>query len=55
MEVIIILAPFTILLALTFLVFFLKSNRNGQFDNLDTEQYKLLIEDTKDERTENEQ
>jgi cbb3-type cytochrome oxidase maturation protein len=55
MEVIIILAPFTILLALTFLVFFLKSNKSGQFDNLETEQYKLLIEDTKEERKENEQ
>ena len=47
MEVIIILAPFTIILAIVFLALFLKSNNSDQFTNLDSESYKILIEDTK--------
>lgn len=50
MEVIIILAPFTIILALIFLVLFLKSNNSDQFTNLDSESYKILIEDIKNKK-----
>jgi len=48
MEVLIILAPFTILIAVIFLITFIKSNNSGQFENLDTEQLKILIDDTED-------
>lgn len=48
MEVIIILAPFTILLAVIFLIVFIKSNNSGQFENLEKEQFKILIEDTEE-------
>lgn len=47
MEVIIILAPFTIILALIFLLMFFRSNNDGQFNNLESESYKILIEDNK--------
>ncbi len=47
MEVIIILAPFTIILALVFLFLFFKSNNSDQFTNLESESYKILIEDSK--------
>lgn len=47
MEVIIILAPFTIILALIFLIMFFRSNDSGQFNNLESESYKILIEDNK--------
>ena len=48
MEVIFIVLPLAILLAGAFLVAFLFSARNGQFDDLDTPQIRVLMDDDAD-------
>ena len=47
MEVIIVLIPLAILLALTFIIGFIWMTLKGQYDDLETPAMRMLIEDSK--------
>lgn len=47
MEIIIILLPLAIILGATFIGAFIWSARKGQYDDLETPRYRMLLEDTK--------
>jgi len=52
MEVIVILLPLAILLALLFIGSFIWSTLKGQYDDLETPKYKILLEDKYKEKQE---
>jgi cbb3-type cytochrome oxidase maturation protein len=45
MEIIIVLLPLAIGLGVMFILFFVWAVRKGQYDDLDTPRYRMLIED----------
>ncbi len=45
MEIIIILLPIALLLALAFLIFFIWATKSGQYDDMDTPSLRILFED----------
>lgn len=47
MEVLILILPLALLIAILFIVAFIYAAKNGQLDDLDTPQLRLLIEDKK--------
>lgn len=47
MEIIIVLLPLAILLGATFIGAFIWSARKGQYDDLETPRFRMLLEDTK--------
>lgn len=47
MEIILVLLPLAILLALLFIGIFIWSTMKGQYDDLNTPQYRMLIDDKK--------
>lgn len=47
MEIILVLLPLAILLALLFVGIFIWSTLRGQYDDLNTPQYRMLIDDKK--------
>ena len=49
MTIILILAPFALLLGVAFLFAFIWATRDGQFDDLDTPPLRMLLEDKTDE------
>ena len=47
MEIIIILIPLALLLGATFVGAFIWSTRKGQYDDLETPRFRMLLEDKK--------
>lgn len=47
MEIIVVLLPLAILLGLTFIGAFIWSARKGQYDDLETPRFRMLLEDKK--------
>ena len=47
MEILIILLPLAILLGLTFVAAFIWSAKKGQYDDLETPRFRILLEDKK--------
>ncbi len=47
MEVIVVLLPLAIILGVTFIFAFIWSARKGQYDDLETPGYRMLLEDKK--------
>lgn len=45
MEIIVVLLPLAILLGATFIFAFIWSARKGQYDDLETPRYRMLLED----------
>lgn len=45
MEVIVILIPLAILLGMTFVLAFIWSARRGQYDDLETPRFRMLLDD----------
>ncbi len=45
MEIIIILLPLALLLGATFLCAFIWATKKGQYDDLETPKYRILLED----------
>jgi cbb3-type cytochrome oxidase maturation protein len=52
MEIMTILLPLAILLALLFIGSFIYATIKGQYDDLETPKYKMLLDDTKIKRRE---
>lgn len=50
MSIVLLMLPIAIILGFSFLLGFIWATKKGQFDDLDTPAYKILIED-KNERT----
>jgi cbb3-type cytochrome oxidase maturation protein len=47
MEIIIVLLPLALLLGASFIGAFIWSARKGQYDDLETPRFRMLLEDTK--------
>ena len=47
LEVLILILPFALLISISFVWSFILATKNGQFDDLDTPAYRILIEDKK--------
>lgn len=47
MEIVIVILPFALLISVGFVVSFIYAAKNGQYDDLDTPAYRVLIEDEK--------
>jgi cbb3-type cytochrome oxidase maturation protein len=47
MEIIVVLLPLALLLAATFIFAFIWSARKGQYDDLETPKFRMLLEDNK--------
>lgn len=45
MEIIVILLPLAILLGATFIIAFIWSAKKGQYDDLETPRFRMLLED----------
>lgn len=45
MEILFIILPFALLIAIFFVIAFIKAVRSGQFDDLDTPSHRMLIDD----------
>lgn len=54
MEIMIVLLPLALLLGATFIVAFIWSAKKGQYDDLETPRFRMLLEDNKIRKEKNE-
>ncbi len=54
MEILILILPFALVISIGFVLSFIFAVKNGQFDDLETPAYRMLLEETKQKKDNNE-